>query len=118
MRVPAAATLGMLRRKGSFCSPKYVCVDVRCREKSDHHLLELNVFPRLPVLNQAARQFVNLDPVYLSEFLAKEGMGFSDRGPLAASLPVTGSYIWMLHGCSGASLVLGGGKRQFNTSLE
>lgn len=91
---------------------------VRCREKSNHPLLELNAFPRLPVLNQAARQLVNLDPVYLSEFLAREGMGFSDCGPLAASLLVAGSFIWMLHGCSGASLVLGGGKGHFVTSLE
>lgn len=64
------------------------------------------------------RQFVNLDPVYLTEFLAREGLGFSDCGALAAALPVTGSFIQLLRGCSGASLVLRGGKGHFVTSLE
>lgn len=65
-----------------------------------------------------ARQFVNLDPVYLSEILAREGMGFSDCGPLAASLPVAVSFVGLLCGCSGASLVLRGGKGHFVKSLE
>lgn len=72
--------------------------------------MELNVFARLPVLNQASRQLVNLDSVCLSRFLAREEMGFGDRGPLASSLPVSVSFIWTLHGCSGASSVLHGGK--------
>lgn len=57
-----------------------------------------------------SRQLGNLDSVYSSRFLAREEMGFSDCGPLAASLPVSGSFIWMLHSCSGASSVLHGGK--------
>lgn len=56
--------------------------------------------------------------MYLTEFLAREGLGFSDRGALAAALPVTGSFVQMLHGCSGASLVLRGGKGHFVTSWE
>lgn len=56
--------------------------------------------------------------LYLSEFLAREGMGFGDCGPLAPPLPVAVSFIWMFYGCSGASLVLGEGKGHFITSLE
>lgn len=68
-----------------------------CREKSDHHLLELNAPPTLPILNQMARQFVNFDPC-VSAFLAREGMGFSNHGALAPSLPVPGSYVQILDG--------------------
>jgi len=54
----------------------------------------------------------------VSEVLARAGGGFGDCGPLAAALPVAGSFPWMLHGCSGAALAPGGGKGPFVTSLE
>lgn len=57
------------------------------------------------------RQFVDLNPEYSPEFLARKG--FSDHGLLPAALPGAGSFTQMFSGCRGASLVEQEGREHF-----